>query len=125
MSDDTPMIDQLVELCRTTLGDELRSVVYFTSDDYDQLYVRENLTAEADVESFVENERLGFSRRNTDVQSELGTYDFTIHAFENGYLTRMIAGESGVFLTTDDLSMRRFEETAAAVEDLLTESNVD
>ena len=110
--------DQIVETCRTAIGDELRSVVYFTPDDHEQLYVRENLEPEADTGSFAENERAGFSWRENDSNSELGDYEFTVHGFENGYLVRVIAGDEGVFVTTDELTMRRFRDAAVAIEGL-------
>lgn len=122
MSEADVLTEQLVETCRTAIGDELRSVVYFTPDDFEQLYVRENLEPEADVESLVENERAGFSRRVNDPNSELGEYDFTIHGYENGYLTRVIEGEEGVFVTTDELTMRRFRDTVVAVESLFADA---
>lgn len=116
--------EQIVETCRTAIGDELRSVVYFTGDDYEQLYVRENLSIDADVEAFVENERAGFARAR-DAESELGPYEYTVHAFENGYLTRVVAGGAGVFVTTDELSIRRFRDAAVAIESVLGGDGTD
>ncbi|MFB6137180.1 MAG: hypothetical protein ABEJ42_02415 [Halobacteriaceae archaeon] len=109
----------LVRSCRATLGDELRSVVHFTSDGYEQVYLREDLDAGADLATFVENERVGFGRQRTDLESELGDYGYTIHGFANGYLVRVIEGDHGVFVTTDPLSMTRFREVVDAVRTVL------
>ena len=42
-------------------------------------------------------------------------YRYTIRAFENGYLTRVTAGNEGAFVTTDGLTMRRSEDVAEAL----------
>jgi hypothetical protein len=39
----TEMADSLVSATRTSLGDTLRSVVYFTPSAFDVLYVRQDL----------------------------------------------------------------------------------
>lgn len=107
--------EELVSASRTAVGDELRSVTYFTEDDVEQLYLRSDLESDADLVGFADVERLGF-RTQTDYQgSELGEYQFTIRAFERGYLTRVVVDDRGVFVTTDPLEMDRFEELASAV----------
>jgi hypothetical protein len=53
--------------------------------------------------------------------TELGAYRFTIRVFERGYLTRVIAADRGAFVTTDELSLERFEELASAVGTILSE----
>ena len=119
MSDEIDLSEKLLSACRTSIGDELRSLTYFTADEYEQVYLRDDLERDADVEAFVGNERLGFTSQRTYGGSELGTYQFTIRAFEFGYLTRVITGDSGVYVTTDPLSMDRFEELATAVSSVL------
>ncbi|WP_435098356.1 DUF7522 family protein [Halarchaeum sp. P4] len=117
-----PPSEELTRACRAAIGDSLRSIVYFTEDDYEQVYLREDLEADADVESFVENERSGFERRDTGANSELGAYDYTIHGHEEGALARVVVGDHGVFVTTDPLSTSRFEEVAVAVRDVLSDA---
>lgn len=111
--------DELVSASRTAVGDRLRSVTYFDAVDEEQLYLREDLAAEADLVGFADSERLGFRSKSVYGGSELGAYRFTIRAFERGYLTRVIADGHGVFVTTDELPRDRFEELASAVRAVL------
>lgn len=113
--------DELVRSCRTTVGDELRSVTYFDASDEEQIYLRDDLTAGADIVGFADNERLGFRSQSVYSGSELGEYQFTIRVFEHGYLTRVIADDHGAFVTTNGLRMDRFEELASAVRTVLTD----
>lgn len=116
---DDSLRETLRRACRTTIGDTLRSIVYFTREDFEQVYLREDLPAEADLEAFVENERVGFDRRETYADSELGTYRYTVHGFDEGFLLRVVADDRAVFVTTDGLSIARFEEVATAVREAL------
>jgi len=112
---------QLISACRTAIGDRLRSMVYFTAADYEQIYLRSDLEHEADIERFVNNERLGFTSMQTYGASELGDYYYTIRAFEYGYITRVIEGDHGVFVTTDEISVTQFEHVARALRRVLRE----
>jgi hypothetical protein len=114
--------EELVSACRTTVGDELRSLTYFTPDEYDHLYLREDLKRGDDPEAFVENERNGFSSQRTYEWSELGEYEYTIRVFEFGHLVRVIGDREGVYITTGDLTMDRFGEIAEAVHSILEAS---
>lgn len=113
------LTSELISACRTSIGDELRSVTYFTEDRVDQLYLRKDLDRTADLVGFAENERLGFRSQLAYGSTQLGDYHFTIRVFEHGYLMRVIVGEHGVWVTTDELRIDRFEELAAAVESIL------
>lgn len=117
--------EQLISVCRTAIGDQLRSITYFTSGEYRQIYLRSDLEQDADVGQFVENERHGFTSQRTYGQSELGKYRFTIRAFEHGYLTRVIVGEAGVYVTTDSMRMDNFDEVATAVTTVLQDASAD
>jgi hypothetical protein len=110
---------ELVSACRTVVGDRLRSVTFFTPEEHAQVYLRDDLERDADLASFVAAEQSGFSSRTAYSDSELGDYDFTIRAFDHGYVTRVIEGQSGVFVTTDPMTMSRFRDVAAAVSDVL------
>ncbi|TYL36538.1 hypothetical protein CV102_22215 [Natronococcus pandeyae] len=117
--------EELVSVCRTAIGDELRSITYFTADDHEQLYLRDDLERDADIDRFVANERLGFTSQQTYGNSELGDYEFTIRVFEWGYVTRTIVGEHGVYVTTDPLNMNEFHEVATAIRTVLEETIPD
>ena len=115
------LAEELESVCRTTVGDELRSITYFTPDSYDHVYLREDLERGENKLSFVETERTGFASQRTYAWSELGDYDYTIRVFENGYLVRVISGRHGAYVTTDALTMNRFDELATAVGKVLDE----
>lgn len=111
--------EELIRTSRAVVGDELRSVTYFTETTVEQLYLRADLESEADLVGFADTERLGFRSRTDYRETELGEYQFTIRVFEAGFLTRVIVGEHGAFVTTDPLVRDRFEELAAALKDVL------
>ncbi|ELY59655.1 hypothetical protein QA600_01995 [Natronococcus sp. A-GB1] len=114
--------DQIETTCRTAIGDSLRSVTYFTRDDYEQLYLREDLERDADLSTFIGHEWRGFKTAQTAYQqSELGDYNYTIRVFDNGFLIRVTSDREGVFVTTDGLTIKDFEEVATAVETVLSD----
>jgi hypothetical protein len=116
------LAEQVVTTARTATGDSLRSVTYFTRSDFEQLYLREDLARDADLDTFVGHEWRGFrDTRNAYQQSELGEYRFTVRAFENGYLLRVTGERAGVLITTDGLQMQSYEEVADALEKILGE----
>jgi len=114
--------DQLVSACRTAVGDELRSVTYFTEDDEEQLYLRSDLESDADLVGFADNERLGFHSQSLYQDTELGDYQFTMRVFDRGFLTRVIVGDHGAFVTTDEMEMDLFKELGSAVRSVLAET---
>lgn len=111
--------EELVSAARTTIGDQLRSITYFTADDYEQIYLRSDLASDADLAGFVDYESLGFDAHTAYHGSELGDYRYTIRVFDGGFLVRITTGTEGVFLTTDGLTLQDFEEVAVAVRELL------
>ncbi|MFW5918853.1 MAG: DUF7522 family protein [archaeon] len=118
------LASQITSACRTAAGDDVRSVTYFTRDDFEQLYLRSDLEQDADLGAFVEHETLGFDAANDYRGSELGDYVFTVRRFDNGFLTRIIRGDHGVFVTLDSLTINRSEEIASALEEVL-ESEIE
>ena len=114
--------EQLVSACRTSVGDELRSVTYFTADSEEQLYLRDDLEAGADIGAFADNERLGFQTQAVYRDTELGEYLFNIRTFERGYLTRVVVGKHGAFVTTDEMEMNLFKDLASAVRTVLEDA---
>ncbi len=113
------LADEIRSVCRTTIGDELRSVAYFTADDIEQLYLRSDLERTADLLGFAELERTGFHADEMYKNSQLGEYQATIRMFEYGYLARVVANSHGVWVTTDSMSMERFEELSTALKRVL------
>lgn len=122
MSDDRidpELSDELVSVSRTTVGDELRSVAYFTDDEVEQLYLRSDLDRTADLMGFAELERAGFRADELYANTQLGEYRATIRMFDRGYLTRVVEDRQGAWVTTDTMSMDRFEELSDAIEAVL------
>lgn len=111
--------DELISAARTAVGDEIRSITYFTEADVEQLYLRNDLESGANLERFADNERLGLRSQFEYEGTELGDYEFTMRAFEEGYLTRVTVDDAGVFVTTDPMARDRFEELASAVRRIL------
>ncbi len=111
---------QVVTTCRTVVGDSVRSISYVTRDDYEQLYLRDDLEQDADLSTFIGHEWHGFATtQDAYVGSELGQYQYTIRVFENGFLVRVTSDRDGVLVTTDGLTLKDFEELATAVESVL------
>jgi hypothetical protein len=116
--------EHIVTTARTATGDSLRSVTYFTRSDFDQLYLRDDLERDADLNTFVGHEWRGYREtQNAYQNSELGGYKFTVRAFENGYLLRVASDRKGVLITTDGLSMGSYEEVAEALQRMLREGS--
>jgi len=114
--------ETLVSTARTTVGDELRSITYFDEADViEQVYLRSDLESDADLVGFADTERLGFRAQTDYGNSELGHYECTIRVFEHGYLTRVIDGDHGAFVTTDSMDLDRFEELGVALRGALGE----
>lgn len=113
------LASQITSACRTAAGDDVRSVTYFNRSDFEQIYLRSDLTQDADLGAFVEHETLGFDAAEDYRGSELGNYKFTVRRFDNGFLTRVIRGGHGVFVTLDSLTINRSEEIASALEEIL------
>ena len=128
---DTVFADRLVSAARTSLGDTLRSVIYFTDTEMDLLYVRKDLyeTRDRALEAksrLVEFERAGFDeapvRTVLSVPSEpgsIGSYEFTVRVHDDGFVLRLIGTNAGVLLTTDEIAVDAFEDASSAVSKLI------
>jgi len=128
--------DQIVSTARPAVGDALRSVIYYTPDAFDVLYVRSDLyggdTEEAREakRTLVENERLGFDSRETykgltnaeEVEPAIGEYEFTVRVFSDGFVNRVLTDDHGIVLTTNALYLNEFEELAVSLRTLLTDN---
>ncbi|WP_411963255.1 hypothetical protein [Haloferax sp. YSMS24] len=112
--------EKLISVCRAAAGDSLRSLTYFNRFDYLQVYLRDDLEQEADLNSFIGNEWHDFKMTQDAYRgSELGDYEYTIRVFENGYLVRITLEDIGVFVTTDGITMQDFEALRTAVTTIL------
>jgi hypothetical protein len=131
MEQESPPADAVVSAVRTSLGDTLRSVVYFTPSAFDVLYVRRDLydssaDAVAAKERLVAFERVGFAERpvrnavgrRADAAG-VGDYEFTVRFHERGFVVRVLAGDAGVLFTADEMDVASFADAAAAVGRLL------
>lgn len=113
--------ERIVETCRREAGDRLRSVTYYQQDDFEQLYLREDLAQDADLSTFI-----GLEWRESDITenayqgTELGEHVYTLRRFENGYLLRLATHRDGVFVTMDDLSMAGCEDLANALAEVVS-----
>lgn len=116
---DAELTERLVSVCRTAVGDELRSITYFTDEEVVPVYLRSDLDRTADLVGFAEIERTGFDAADKYDGTELGEYRATVRMFENGYLTRVVFARTGVWVTTDIMSMDRFEELSSALHPVL------
>ena len=123
-----------MSICRTGIGDSLRSIIYFIPDKFELLYLRQDLYDDEDrardaKERFVENERLGFASRETyndlvaesESEPDIGEYEFTVRVFSEGFISRVLVGNEGIILTTDSIDMQDFETVAVALRVLLAE----
>lgn len=124
-SEKSPFADELISVCRTVVGDELRSITYFTDEKVQQVYLRSDLDQTADLVGFADIERGGFRADELYQGTQLGEYRATIRLFENGFLTRVISDHTGVWVTTDAMSVDRFEELSSALKTVLREQATD
>lgn len=129
----TPTEAEIVAICRTAVGDDLRSVIHFTRDDSELLYLRGDLYGDdrrraLEVKaSLVEYERVGFASTTRSQPYSagagsdpvLGDYEFTVHVFTDGFVCRVIVDDHGLLLTAEDLDIGRVEEVAVALRGLL------
>ena len=127
----TTRSDSIVSAARTTLGDSLRSVITFTPSVYEVVYVRRDLaddpTGRQMRSEFVDIERFGFASQGQfnrlseeyGTEPEIGAYVATIRTFTNGFVARVIVGDRGVIVTTDELDIASFEDLAATLRTVL------
>ena len=111
--------DKFERVARTSIGDRLRSITYFTPDDHEQVYLRSDLSADADMRGFVEQARDGFRAQTAYADSELGEYEYTVRRFSGGALVRVTGDDEGVFVTAETLTVERAGECAGALLDLV------
>lgn len=131
---DTTLADRVVTTARTSIGDTLRSVIYFTPSEMDLLYVRKDIydSKQRALEAksrLVEFERVGFAEAPVrtalsvpDEPTSIGPYDFTVRVHEDGFVVRVLVDDAGVILTSDDIDVEAFEDAAIAITRLLAEA---
>ena len=130
---DDDVAESIVSVARTSLGDTLRSVVYFTPSAFDVLYNRQDLDDSAERvretrSRLVEFERTGFAEGPVRTMlahagggSDIGPYEFTVRFHEDGFVIRVIQGDAGVLFTADSMDVSAFEDAAVAIRGLLAE----
>src|SRR6056297_2975066 len=128
---ETAFADSIVSAARTSLGDTLRSVMYFTPSAMDLLYVRRDLyeSRQRAIEAksrLVEFERVGFAEAPVRTAlsppadpDSIGSYEFTVRVHDDGFVVRILAADDGVILTTDDMDADAFDDAAVAISKLL------
>ncbi|WP_254536928.1 DUF7522 family protein [Halomarina litorea] len=132
IGDNTTLSDSVVGTARTGLGDALRAVVAFTPEDCTPLYLRSDLRDEErdvrpDIERFVAIERGVFAERDgygdlattSGAEPAIGEYEATIRLFSEGFVGRVVVGDRGVLLTTDEMDIDAFEEVSVALRKVL------
>jgi hypothetical protein len=124
MDDQFPLLkisfDDLIGVCRAIVGDHLRSITYFTSSEYIQVYLRSDLDQDADLAGFTDLESRGLGGAPIAYRgSELGEYLYTIRIFESGYLLRILKNDFGFFITTDNITLQDFSEVHMAINQIL------
>lgn len=124
---DTTFADSVISAARTSIGETLRSVIYFTPEEMDLLYVRKDLyesrQGAMEVKSrLVEFERAGFDeapiRSVLSVPSDprsIGAYNFSVRIHDDGFVLRILGSDGGVLLTTDDMEVETFEDAEVAI----------
>ncbi|RLM64201.1 hypothetical protein [Halorubrum sp. Atlit-26R] len=123
--------ESILSATRTGLGDDLRSVVYFTPSSFDLLYVRADLypsdeNARERKAQLVRLERVGFAERpvrdsiaHSDDGPDIGPYNFTVRFHDEGFVVRVLGGDAGVLFTTDSMDVGAFREAATAIRGVL------
>ena len=112
--------DDLIGVCRAAVGDNLRSITYFTSSEFIQVYLRSDLDQDADLAGFTDLESRGLDGAPIAYRgSELGEYLYTIRIFESGYLLRILKHDFGFFITTDNITLQDFSEVHMAINQIL------
>lgn len=111
--------DEIVRTCRTAIGDEVRNVTFMTEDDYEFLYLRDDVDRVEEETGFIDTEQRGFASQRTYGWSDLGDYEYTIRSFEQGFIGRVIENNRGVYVTADALTIEAFTEAADAIQELL------
>jgi hypothetical protein len=105
--------------------------MYFTPSEFDVLYVRRDLYRTEDEvreakSQLVEFEEVGFAEApirtaisRSGPGSSIGGYDFTVRFYDDGFVIRVITGDAGVLLTTDDMDVNAFDDAVSAITGLL------
>ncbi len=133
ISDNTTLSDSVVSTARTGLGDTLRAVVVFTPEDCSLCYLRSDLrdeepTVRATVERFVAIERAAFEEQSgyadlsttPGAEPAIGRYEATVRIFSDGFVGRVVVGDLGVLVTTDEMDIDAFEEVSVALRKMLS-----
>lgn len=129
------LADSILSATRTSLGDTLRSVVYYTPTSFDLLYVRQDLypsdeTARERKAQLVQLEHVGFAERSArtviahrEDGPDIGPYNFTVRFHDDGFVVRVLEGDAGVLFTVDSMDVSAFREAVSAIRGVLAASD--
>lgn len=104
---------ELEYACRSAVGDRLRTVSLCQGGDSRTVYRRGDLSSDADVAV------RDAVTRNDAVLADGGR---VVGEFDDGYVTHVRVGETGVVVTTDGLKMDRETELSTAVRSIVTDA---
>jgi hypothetical protein len=121
---DAELADGTVSAVRTSLGDTLRSIVFFTPAAFDVLYVRQGLYSTREAARRAKRRLVAFEQDAIDAapasaDEPIGDYEFTIRVHGDGFVVRVLVGERGVLFTSDEIEIEAFDDAASAVRGLL------
>ncbi|WP_340102208.1 DUF7522 family protein [Salinibaculum salinum] len=126
------MAEQIFSTTRTSLGETLRSVVYFTPSSFDLLYVRQDLypsdeAAQDRKAQLVQLEQVGFAERSarteiahSDDGRDIGPYNFTVRFHDLRFVVRVLEGDAGVLFTADSMDVSSFREAVSAIRGVIS-----
>lgn len=120
LSDETA--EEIVRTSRAAIGDQVRTVTFITEHDYEFLYEREDVDRITEETGFIDAEQRGFASQRTYGWSDLGDYEYTIRAFEKGFIGRVIHEDRGVYVAADALTIETFTEAAEALKTILEQT---
>jgi hypothetical protein len=127
---DGVLADEIVSAVRTSVGDTLRGVVYFTPAAFDVLYVRQGLYSTREATRRAKARLVEFEERGFDEEAgradrddvAIGDYEFTVRVHGEGFVVRILVGERGVLFTSDEIEIGAFDDAASAVRGLLADA---
>lgn len=108
---DDGTVTAIEHACRSAVGDRLRSVTLLTTEGTEHIYRRSDLPDPTDDEVHAD------AVPNATALADGGRATW---AFEDGFVTRVRVGETGVIVTSDGLKMDRGTELSAAVRGILS-----
>ncbi|ELZ93011.1 hypothetical protein C440_11946 [Haloferax mucosum ATCC BAA-1512] len=95
------MLSRVIDVFRDFAEDDLRDVWVFDHEDYDNLFVRDDIAValdSVDVSRFVDNERFGYVTRDTYEALYYADYAYTVRGFDTFEQFRTFVGDKPIGL---------------------------